>query len=72
MFSITEEESFAAHVRAVASLGFPVDMLDLRLIAKGYMDSAGRKSSYFEAHNNHPGDYHFLGECHVRGRPKGY
>ena len=42
LFTRDEEQAFIHHLNAVSEWGFPFDTLDLRLMAKGYLDRQGR------------------------------
>ena len=42
VFSKEEEDIFTAHLLEHSECGFPVDYLDLRLIAKAYLDKSNR------------------------------
>lgn len=48
-----EELSFVNGITQCAEFGFPLDSFDLRMIAKSYLDSKGRKVKIFK--NNVPG-----------------
>jgi hypothetical protein len=54
VFSPQEERVLAAHVVTVANWGFPFSRFDLRLLAKLYLDKAGRNVPVFK--NNLPGE----------------
>lgn len=60
-FSESEENVFLCHITALADLGIPVGMHDVRLIIKKYLDDEGKTVKAFK--NNMPGwDWgkHFL------------
>ena len=46
-FTEEEEESLVIHIRTVADLGMPIDSLDLRMIAKAYLQRIGRVVACF-------------------------
>ncbi|ESO88428.1 hypothetical protein LOTGIDRAFT_165552 [Lottia gigantea] len=52
VFNNDEEATFVEHPQTVAKWGFPFDSFDLRLLAKNYLDSEGRKVTQFN--NNFP------------------
>lgn len=54
VFSQTEERVFAAHVGKVAEWGFPFSRLDIRILAKMYLEKEGRTIHIFQ--NNLPGE----------------
>lgn len=53
VFSCEEELSIVIGITKCAEFGFPLDSFDLRMIAKSYLDSKGRKVKIFK--NNVPG-----------------
>lgn len=53
VFSSKEEVTIAKHVYTVADWGFPMNMFDLQMLGKLYLDQRGRKVSNFK--NNLPG-----------------
>lgn len=53
ILSIEEEKDIVAHVIAMASFGFPITIMDLRLFVKGFLDRNGQKIKKFK--NNTPG-----------------
>jgi len=52
VFSEHEERSLVSHITAVSEWGFPFTTMDMRFVAKSYIDAAGRKVSCFK--NNFP------------------
>lgn len=48
VFSEAEENSFVAHIAAVADWGFPFTTLDMRFLAKCYLDSCSRTVTCFK------------------------
>lgn len=54
VFSQIEEQVLAAHAVKVAEWGFPLTRLDIRLLAKSYLDKDGRIVPIFQ--NNLPGE----------------
>lgn len=52
VFSKEEEDAFISHLEIVSKWGFPLNLTDLRLIAKCYLDKRGRKERRFN--NNLP------------------
>ena len=53
IFSAEEENTFKSYVVTASAFGFPVDILDLRCIVKGYADKKGRTIRQFK--HNLPG-----------------
>lgn len=53
LFSNNEEKSFIEHLNVVAEWGYPFDTVDLRLLAKAYLDKRGRTE--YRLKNNLPG-----------------
>lgn len=43
LFSPEEEEAMLVHINAMSKWEFPCDLLDLRFIAKQYLDKCGRR-----------------------------
>ena len=52
VFSESEEKSLVTHAQTVSEWGFPLTTLDLRMVAKTYLDQKGRKEKVFK--NNMP------------------
>lgn len=42
IFSEVEEQAFVTHLETSSEWGFPYDSLDLRIIAKAYLEKIGR------------------------------
>lgn len=53
LFSDAEENAFVEHLNIVSEWGFPFDSMDLRLLAKGYLDRKGIEIPFLK--NNCPG-----------------
>lgn len=53
VFSCEEELSFVNCIKKCAEFGFPLDSFEVRMIAKSYLDSKGRRVKIFK--NNVPG-----------------
>ena len=53
IFSDNEENSLVTHLTTVADWGFPMNLFDLRCLAKIYLDQQGRKVTAFK--DNLPG-----------------
>ena len=53
VFSEEEEDIFVTYVSTVADWGFPLDLMDIRMLAKAYLDKAGRQVPVFK--QNFPG-----------------
>lgn len=53
VFTHEEELQFVAYTVAVSNYGFPGDTVDLRLVAKAYLDRCAKKELRFK--NNYPG-----------------
>lgn len=52
VFTTEKEKSLVTHIVTVSQWGFPFTTLDMRFLAKSYLDSAGRAVSCFK--NNYP------------------
>lgn len=53
IFTMEEEAIMVAHIVATSTYGFPVTVMDLKVIAQSYLNSIGRKVKIFK--NNIPG-----------------
>ena len=48
VFTVEKETAFAIHCSMLSEWGFPLDFLDIRLMAKAYLDQMGRRENRFE------------------------
>jgi hypothetical protein len=55
MFNKTEENLFLSYIVQVAEWGFPMNLIDVRMMVKNYLDSNGKVIKKFK--NNYPGMY---------------
>lgn len=48
VFTVDEENRFAAHAIAMSTYGFPITTFDMRCVVKAYLDRSGRNVTPFK------------------------